>query len=62
MKINFLLKHPYLFFVIAAIIISNNTMRYAPGALEGKMAYIVPAIITAFGVMAYVIKAKEKTN
>lgn len=56
----FLMRYPVLFFVLAAIIISNNLFEYAPAqVLTGIMAWLIPAILVILGIYGISLKNKS---
>lgn len=56
----FLMRYPVLFFVLTAIIISNDIFEYAPAqVLTGKLAWLVPAILVILGIYGIFLKNKS---
>ncbi len=61
MRLKIFYRYPWLFFVLAAVVISNSIFKYAPGqALGSPQCFIVPAIFVAIGASFYIGRGKEK--
>ncbi len=52
---------PILFFVVAAIVISNDIFHYSPAyVLKAPLNYVVPLIMIIFGVLGYMAKNRAR--
>jgi hypothetical protein len=56
-------RYPYLFFILAAVVVSNNVLKYSPGqVMTGFGAVVVPIVLVCAGIGGYAWKAYEKKN
>ena len=56
-------RYPFLFFVVAALVIANNLFKFAPAqVLRGTLGIVVPIILIIFGTLGYIAKAREKKD
>lgn len=51
-------RYPFVYFILAAVIVSNNIFQYAPAqVLSGIYFYVVPGIFVFLGVSTYIGKS-----
>ncbi len=60
MRSKVFIRYPWLFFVVAAIVISNNIFKYAPAqVLKAPISFIIPILFIVAGVVLYYRKRSE---
>lgn len=60
MKARVFTKYPFLFFVLAAVLLLNNYLHFAPLTISGKNLFIVSGVLIFMGAMGYAMKIIEK--
>ncbi|TCD12706.1 hypothetical protein EZ449_01290 [Pedobacter frigidisoli] len=54
-------RYPFLFLILAAILIANDILHFAPAQVNtGFTRWLVPLALMFFGIVGYIIKWNEK--
>lgn len=55
------INYPFLFLILAAVVVANDILHFAPGQVNtGFTRWLVPLVLTFFGLIGYVLKRMEK--